>query len=85
MPETNIGSSTAADVTNTITSYSVAAVDTEAGGDQKEYTWQNTMWSTYLGYYKTIPELQTAIDAKANWTLGAGFEAMNGLTWYCQR
>jgi len=75
MPDTDIGSARAADVTNTIVDYSVLAQDLEAGGDQKEYTWQCTMWSTYLGYYKTIPELQTAIDAKACWTLGAGFES----------
>jgi hypothetical protein len=75
MPDTNISSSVAADMTNTIVNYSVLAQDLESGGDQKEYTWQNSMWSTYLGYYKTIPELQTAIDAKANWTLGAGFES----------
>jgi hypothetical protein len=27
------------------------------------------------GYYLQIPEFKTAIDAKATWTLGAGFEA----------
>lgn len=75
MPETDIGSALATDLTNAITDYSVTAVDTDAGGSQKEYTWQCTNWSSYLGYYKTIPELQTAIDAKAVWTLGAGFEA----------
>lgn len=73
MPETNIGSAEASDVTNTITDYSVIALDTEAAGNQNEYTWQNTDWSKFLGYYKAIPELQTAIDAKANWTMGAGF------------
>lgn len=75
MPDTNIGSATSADVRNIIVDYSVDATETEGAGDQKEFTWQNSYWGTWLGYYKTIPELQTAVDAKANWTLGAGFEA----------
>lgn len=75
MVETNIGGSIASDLTTAVTDYSVTAVDTEGAGSQKEFTWQNVNWSSYLGYYKTIPELQTAVDAKANWTLGAGFTA----------
>lgn len=75
MPETQIGSAVASDLTNAMTDYSVTGASTDAGGDQKEYTWQLTEWSTYLGYYKTIPELQTAVDAKALWTMGAGIES----------
>jgi len=75
MPETDIGSASAADVENVITDWSITAVDTDAGGSQKEYTWQNTNWSTWLGYYKDVPELQVAIDTKARWTVGAGYEA----------
>jgi len=75
MPETDIGSAEASNLTNAMTDYSVDAIDTEGAGDQKETTWQMTEWSINLGYYKTIPELQTAINAKANWTVGAGFTA----------
>lgn len=75
MPETSISSATASDLTNAITDYSVDAQQTDGAGDQKEFTWQMTDWGINLGYYKEIPELQTAVDAKANWTLGAGFEA----------
>jgi hypothetical protein len=75
MPETNISGAIASDLTNAITDYSVDSQDLDSAGDQKEYTWQNTKWSTYNGYYQEIPELQTAIDAKATWTMGAGFEA----------
>ena len=74
MPETDIGSASEAGVGDIITDYSVDAVDTDGAGSQKEFTWQNTNFSQYLGYYKSIPELQTAIDAKANWTLGAGYD-----------
>jgi len=67
------------DMTNKVTDYSVDAVNTDGAGDQFETEWINTYWSTYLGYYKAIPELQAAIDAKATWTIGKGFKA-NELT-----
>ena len=75
MPDTDIGSAISSDMTNTITDYSVTAQETDGAGSTQEYTWQMTEWSQNLGYYKEIPELQTAVDAKANWTIGAGFEA----------
>ena len=75
MPETDIASAVASDLTNAITDYSVDSIETDGAGAQKETTWQMTDWAQNLGYYKTIPELQTAVDAKANWTMGAGFEA----------
>jgi hypothetical protein len=58
-----------------MTDYEITALDTDGAGDEKETTWQNEDWSKFYGYYTTIPELQTAVDAKANWTIGAGFEA----------
>jgi len=73
MPETKIGS--AATSTSTLVDFSVDAVQTDAAGEQPETYWDNTLWSQYLGYYKTIPELNTAIDAKATWTVGKGFKA----------
>lgn len=75
MPQTNIGAAVASDLTNAITDYSVLAKDTDGVQDQDETTWQMTDWSTYYGYYLNIPELQTAVDAKATWTIGAGFTA----------
>ena len=75
MPETDIAGAIASNVTNAITDYSVAGVETDGVADQKETTWQMEKWSQYLGYYKTIPELKAAIDTKATWTVGAGFEA----------
>ena len=75
MPETDIGSATASDVANAITDYSVDTETTDGATGQQEFSWQMSNWSTYLGYYKNIPELQTAVDAKANWTIGAGYEA----------
>lgn len=75
MGQTDIGSSEASDLANQMVAYSVAAETTDAAGAQKETTWQTTTWTKHLGYYKTIPELKTAIDTKANWIVGAGFTA----------
>jgi len=74
MVETSIGSALASSVTGYV-DYGVDAASTDGAGDQKEFTWQMRDWSTNLGYYKEIPELQTAVDAKANWTIGAGCES----------
>lgn len=75
MPTLNISSSTTSDMTNTVTDYSVGAMNTDAAGNQEETSYINTKWSQYLGYYKQIPELKRAIDARALWTLGRGFKA----------
>ncbi|MAF42692.1 MAG: hypothetical protein CMI54_00795 [Parcubacteria group bacterium] len=80
MPETDIGSVSSTDMTNIDSfDYSVDAVSTDGAGDQKETEWQNSEWTNQLGYYKAIPELQAAIDAKATWTVGKGFKS-NPLT-----
>ena len=75
MPETKIANAITGNLTNTITSYSVDAVETDAAGDQQETEWINSNWSQYLGYYKKIPELSAAIDAKARWAVGKGFKS----------
>lgn len=79
MPDTNIANSALGDFKNTETLYSVPSMRTDGAGDQKETEWINTNWGNYLGYYKTIPELKVAIDAKATWTVGKGFTS-NELT-----
>lgn len=73
MPETNISSADYGDFKNTITNYSVDAAYTDGPNDQQETYWDNVNFSQWLGYYKTIPELMAAIDAKATWTIGKGF------------
>lgn len=60
---------------NTETLFTVDTESTEGAEGEKETTWQNTEWTQYLGYYKTIPELKSVIDAKANWTVGKGYKA----------
>lgn len=80
MPDTNIAGAVSSDLTAREVDYSVDAQQTEAGGDQKEYTYQNTNFGLWLGYYKTIPELKIAIDTKANWVVGNGYEADESTT-----
>lgn len=75
MPETDLGNLDYSDVSNQLSDYAVDTAITDAPGEDKEFSWQNMDWPEFYGYYKNIPELQTAVDAKANWTLGAGFEA----------
>lgn len=69
-----IDSAVASDLTNATTDYSVDTQLTDGAGDQKETTYQNTDWSQDYGYYNKIPEFKIAIDTKARWTVGAGFE-----------
>ena len=62
---------------NTFTEFSVDSQTTDAASDQKDTTWMDTEFSTYLGYYKDpkTPEITAIIDAGANWTAGKGFDA----------
>ena len=75
MPETDIGSAVASDLTTAMTDYSVDTQSTDGTTDQKETRYQITNWNQNLGYYKTIPELRAVIDARATWTVGKGFKA----------
>lgn len=73
-PNMEVASTSYGDFTNTGTDYSVPPVSTDGPtGKKTEYT--NTRWEQQLGYYKTIPELKTDIDAFVTWTIGKGFKA----------
>lgn len=73
MPEVNIGASIASQ--NQHASYKVDSSVTDSATDQKETKWLNSDWPKYLGYYRKIPELKQAVDAKARWTVGKGYKA----------
>ncbi len=77
MPENRITSTTASDLTNAMTDFSVAPQTTDAATDQKETEWMDRNFNNYLGYYKDekTPEITAVIDAKATWTIGKGFKA----------
>ena len=73
MAETNIGAARASE--NSKKDYSVDTLNTDGVTDAKETFYINTKWPQWHGYYKKIPELKQAIDAKARWTMGKGFKA----------
>ncbi len=74
MPETDIDSTAASNITAELPDYSVDTEITDAAGPTM-LTWQIEDFHKNLGYYKNIPELKAAIDTKANWVIGAGFQA----------
>ena len=67
----------ASDLTSAVDNFSVDDQYTDGPTDNKETTWQDPDFSTYLGYYKDpkTPELTAVIDAKATWTVGKGFSS----------
>ena len=73
MPETRIDSAVSG--TDQHTDFEVGALNTDGATGQDETEWMNNFWTIWFGYYKTIPELTSVIDAKATWTVGKGFQA----------
>ncbi len=72
MPDTDINSSVSSD--NTFVEFVVPSEDTSGASGSGEVSYLNNFWSEDFGYYTSIPEFKTAIDIKATWTMGAGFE-----------
>jgi len=72
MGDYNIGQADYSNMSGTVTDYKVDTSTTEGAADQKETEYLNANWSQQLGYYRFIPELHAAIDAKATWTVGKG-------------
>ena len=70
----NLASAASGNMSTAVDDVKIALVDTDAA-DQDETIWINDKWSTYLGIYKAVPEVKTAIDMRAIWTLGKGFTA----------
>ncbi len=75
MAETNISKAEVTDMSNVVDDFEVGALNIEGVSDNKETEYSNPDFSKWLGYYKKIPELKSAIDAKATWTVGKGFTA----------
>lgn len=70
-----MNNATASDLTNAMTDFSVDNESTDGAGSDEELRWQNSDWEEDYGYYNSIPEFKTAVDAKATWAVGAGFES----------
>lgn len=75
MPDLNISQTTRTDLENIRTDYSVDTKETDGVSEQTETTWTYQKWTKYLGYWKTIPEYKSAINAYANWVVGRGWNA----------
>lgn len=71
----DIGESVSSDIKSAFTDFSVSEMTTDADEGLNETTWNSERFHEYFGYYKQIPELRAAIDAKATWTVGKGYEA----------
>lgn len=80
MADTRIGSAAVSSMNTVVTDFSVDPKNTDGVSDQDETIWTNSKWQQYFGYYKTIPELKKAIDMKAIWTVGKGYEAEDDRT-----
>lgn len=78
MPETRIDAAVSG--TDQHTDFEVGAQQTDGYTGQDETEWMNTKFTHWFGYYKTIPELTSVIDAKATWTVGKGFTARDPYT-----
>ena len=76
----NIASATTTNMTDNVPNYSVASAYTDASLGQKETEWINPKASQYLGYYKKIPELHSAINSFATWIVGKGYETEDAET-----
>jgi len=75
MGEKRLEGAVSSDLTGVMTDFSVPTAMTDGAGVEGETTWDNEFWPQYLGYFKQIPELNAAINAKATWTIGKGFKA----------
>src|SRR3990167_2456342 len=75
MGEFNVSSTTTTQLKSGVPDYKVQAKVIDEAGIQPETFWENPYWTTYLGYYKKIPELKQAVDSLALWTAGKGWKA----------
>lgn len=60
-------------MSNNVDDFEVTPRQTDSAQGINEFEWINPYASQYLGYYKKIPELKTAIDMRATWTVGKGY------------
>ena len=78
--EMNTSSVTTTNMTDNVPNYSVATMSPDSASGQNETEWINNKASQYLGYYKSIPELHSAINSFSTWIVGKGYEANDSET-----
>lgn len=72
-----IGNTQLSNVTNVVKDVTVTSLNTDGATGQEEYTWQNTKWSEYWGYFndEDLGELKNAFVMKSIWNIGKGYTA----------
>ena len=75
MPENRISSTSTGEGIQD--NFSVDTAVTDGPSEQKETTWMDKDFPTYLGYYvdEKTPEITAVIDGGAYWTWGKGYDA----------
>lgn len=68
-----IDSASYSNMENNVDDILIDSEQTDAAGEQDETEWINSEWSEYFGIYRHVPEVKTAIDMRAIWTLGKGY------------
>ena len=72
--EYDVGSATSSDMQSAVEEVTIDQRSTE-GAEATETYYQCSKWPQWYGYYRSIPELKQAIDTRAIWTVGKGYEA----------
>lgn len=75
MAELRINSAVASNMENNVDSVTIEQKSTDGVSSLDETEYVNSNWTKWNGIYKTIPEVKTAIDMRAIWTIGKGFKA----------
>ena len=75
MGSQDIANAVASNLSNTVKDFSVPTATTDGPTGSGVTIYDNENWSQYLGYFKAIPELKRAINARATWTVGKGYSA----------
>lgn len=68
----DLTSTTTTDLANSVDTYSVSPKSTDSASSP-ETRYNNPNFTKYYGYYMTIPELNSTINALATWVLGQGY------------
>lgn len=75
MPNLNLSSATASNMTDRVEDVTIPSLNTDGVSEQDETFYDNTLWSQYWGYFNALPELKSAIIMKAIWDVGKGYTA----------
>jgi len=81
MAELNLSSATTTDFTNQVPDFIVDAknLDVANSGGADETYWYFSDATKYFGYYLKIPEIFSAANALATWTVNRGWETDNNM------